>query len=287
MNQPWIYMYSPSHYPLPPPSLWEGKGGMFWENSIETCILSRVKQITSPGWMYSEFFLRYFVYFLFIIGTFVLLICSFIGVVFLCIFIIIFFNLLSLKSLFPKIQNWIFFFLLVSALLSLVSGLCKLQIGWDLCWDFFGVVVCLFVFPLKGKAEGGGNPVSWWFCLYFCFVCCLDKALCTGCYLWLPDAGTCIQVVSFVWVLTVWYCVHRSVAMRSYPSPKVRGSDWDRQAATVQNQRPRGVSPSPRSEVRGGDGNYPTPEVRCSAREELPHIQVQEGQPWEDTPPPR
>ena len=27
----------------------EGEGGMFQENSIETCILSRVKQITSPG----------------------------------------------------------------------------------------------------------------------------------------------------------------------------------------------------------------------------------------------
>ena len=26
--------------------------GMFQENSIETCILSRVKQITSPGWMH-------------------------------------------------------------------------------------------------------------------------------------------------------------------------------------------------------------------------------------------
>ena len=25
---------------------------MFQENSIKTCILSRVKQITSPGWMY-------------------------------------------------------------------------------------------------------------------------------------------------------------------------------------------------------------------------------------------
>ena len=33
-------------------SLGEGKGGMFRENSIETCILSRVKQITSPGWMH-------------------------------------------------------------------------------------------------------------------------------------------------------------------------------------------------------------------------------------------
>ena len=32
-------------------SMGEGEGGMFRENSIETCILSRVKQITSPGWM--------------------------------------------------------------------------------------------------------------------------------------------------------------------------------------------------------------------------------------------
>ena len=30
-------------------SMGEGKGGMIWENSIETCILSYVKQFTSPG----------------------------------------------------------------------------------------------------------------------------------------------------------------------------------------------------------------------------------------------
>ena len=30
-------------------SVGEGEGGMFQENSIETCMLSRVKQITSPG----------------------------------------------------------------------------------------------------------------------------------------------------------------------------------------------------------------------------------------------
>ena len=29
----------------------EGEGGMISENSIETCILLNVKQITSPGWM--------------------------------------------------------------------------------------------------------------------------------------------------------------------------------------------------------------------------------------------
>ena len=35
-------------------SVGEGQGGMFQENSIETCILSRVKQITSPGWMHER-----------------------------------------------------------------------------------------------------------------------------------------------------------------------------------------------------------------------------------------
>ena len=33
-------------------SVGEGEGGMFQENSIEICILSRVKQVTSPGWMH-------------------------------------------------------------------------------------------------------------------------------------------------------------------------------------------------------------------------------------------
>ena len=33
-------------------TLGEGKGGMFREKSIETCILTRVKQISSPGWMH-------------------------------------------------------------------------------------------------------------------------------------------------------------------------------------------------------------------------------------------
>ena len=33
-------------------SVGEGKGGMFQENSIKTCIVSGVKQITCPGWMH-------------------------------------------------------------------------------------------------------------------------------------------------------------------------------------------------------------------------------------------
>ena len=34
----------------------EGEGGMIWENGIETCILSYVKQITSPGSMHGTGF---------------------------------------------------------------------------------------------------------------------------------------------------------------------------------------------------------------------------------------
>ena len=33
-------------------SVGEGEGGMFRENSIKTGVLSRVKQITSLGWMH-------------------------------------------------------------------------------------------------------------------------------------------------------------------------------------------------------------------------------------------
>ena len=30
----------------------EGKGGMIWENGIETCIISYMKRIASPGLMH-------------------------------------------------------------------------------------------------------------------------------------------------------------------------------------------------------------------------------------------
>ena len=56
-----------------------------------------------------------------------------------------------------------------------------------------------------GKAEWGDNPVCWWLGLYFCFVYCLDEASWTGCDWWLGDARSCIQVVSFMWILTTWY----------------------------------------------------------------------------------
>ena len=128
----------------------------------------------------------------------VFLVCSFICVVFLCLFII-FLNLLCLRSPFQRLQGWILssFWFLPS--LAWSSGLCKL------CYRvrFVQILICLFVFPLMGKAEWGGNPVCWWLGLYFCFVCYLDELSCTGCYWWLDDARACIQVVSFVWVLTI------------------------------------------------------------------------------------
>ena len=34
-------------------SMGEGKGGMIWENGIETCKISFVKRITSPGLMHN------------------------------------------------------------------------------------------------------------------------------------------------------------------------------------------------------------------------------------------
>ena len=35
-------------------SVGEGEGGMIWENGIETCIISYVKRITSPGSMHES-----------------------------------------------------------------------------------------------------------------------------------------------------------------------------------------------------------------------------------------
>ena len=70
-----------------------------------------------------------------------------------------------------------------------------------------------------GKAEWGGNPVCWWSGLYFCSVC-LDEASCTECSWWLGDAGSYIQVVSNVWVLTIWYSL-RLVLWQSRVSESV------------------------------------------------------------------
>ena len=51
-SAPWDNMVMKCPIKIMVNSVGEGEGGMFRENSIETCILSRVKQITSPGWIH-------------------------------------------------------------------------------------------------------------------------------------------------------------------------------------------------------------------------------------------
>ena len=92
-----------------------------------------------------------------------------------------------------------------------------------------------------------------------------------------------------------------ALAERSYPLPKVRGGDRERQAATAQ-ERPRGATPRPRSgaaakrtysyprsgqrprratpcprSVAVAEGGYPTSEVRSGGRGELPHVRGRGG----------
>ena len=107
-----------------------------------------------------------------------------------------------MRSPFPRLQGWILSSFQFLPSQGWSSGLCKLPMGWDLCWVFC-LFVFLFVFPLMGKAVWGGNPVCWWLGFYFCFVCCLEGTQGTtggSVMCW-----SCVQVVSFVWVLTIWY----------------------------------------------------------------------------------
>ena len=105
---------------------------------------------------------------------------------------------------FSQASRLISFFLLVSALLRLVQWFVWASYRMRFVLGFC-LFACLFVFPLMGKAEWGGNPVCYWLGLYFCFICCLDELSSTGGYWWLCDVGSCVQEVFLVWVLTVWY----------------------------------------------------------------------------------
>ena len=109
-------------------------------------------------------------------------------------------------SPFPRLQGEVLSFFWFLPSYGWSSDLCKLPIWWDLC----GVFVCLFVCflflwwaPLSEVVILSAD--DWVFFLFVCFVCCLDDVSCTGWYLWLSDARSCIHVVSFLWVLTIWY----------------------------------------------------------------------------------
>ena len=64
------------------------------------------------------------------------------------------------------------------------------------------------------------------------------------------------------------------MAMRSYTSPKVRGADRERQAATGQ-ERPKGASPRPRSGA-AAERSYSMIKVRRGGREKIPLVQGKE-----------
>ena len=65
--------------------------------------------------------------------------------------------------------------------------------------------VCLFFLWLARPSEVVTLSADDWVCFVLFLFCFLDEVSCTGCYWWLGDAGSCVQVVFFVWVLTIWY----------------------------------------------------------------------------------
>ena len=79
-------------------------------------------------------------------------------------------------------------------------GFCPPKVGPVVCVSFVEGEICaefFFVFPLMVRlSEVVILSADDWVCI--CFVCCLDEVSCTGCYWWLGDDGSCVQVVSFV-----------------------------------------------------------------------------------------
>ena len=93
------------------------------------------------------------------------------------------------------------FFLLVSSLLRLVQWFV-----WASYRVRFVLSICLFVC----FSSDGQGWVRWYSCLLligfvFLFYLLFWWGTLKGCYWWLGNAGSCIQVVSFVWILTIWY----------------------------------------------------------------------------------
>ena len=114
-----------------------------------------------------------------------------------------FFKVTLLRSPFPRLQGKLNSFLEEGWVLSFFWFLPSK--GWSSgLWVSYRV---RFVLSFFSDVQGCVRWYSgcWWLGLQFWFVCCLDEVSCTGCYWWLVDAGSYIQVVSFVWVLTIWY----------------------------------------------------------------------------------
>ena len=134
------------------------------------------------------------------IWTFVFLVCSFICVVFLCLFIIIFLTYCVWSLLFPGFK--IGFFLPFGFCPPKVGPVVSVSFLWgEICAEF--LFVCLFFLWWARLSEVVVLSADDW--VYICLVSCLYEASCTGCYWGLCDARSCIQLVSFVWFLTIWH----------------------------------------------------------------------------------
>ena len=124
------------------------------------------------------------------------------------------------------------FFLLVFALLRLVQWFVKLPIGWGLCWVF----VFLFVFPLMGKVEWGGNPICWWFmfCLLFRWGI-LHRVLLVVGWCWILYSSGFLCVSSYYLILP------REKAMAPHSSTLAWKIPWTEEPGRLQSMGSLGV----------------------------------------------
>ena len=111
---------------------------------------------------------------------------------------------LNWTELIPSLRGWIlssFWFLPTK---GWSSGLCELHIGWDLCWVFVCLLACLFFLWWARLSEVVILSADDWVCIFVLFVVWMRHPAqgATGEFV---DARSCIQVASFVWVLTIWY----------------------------------------------------------------------------------
>jgi len=109
-----------------------------------------------------------------------------------------FFKLTVFEVSFSQPSRWNSFFLLVSALLSLVQWFVQSSYRVRFVLSFFFLLWWARLSDMVILSAGD------WVCI-FCFIHYLDEVSWAGCYCCLGDAGFCLQVVSLVWVLSIWY----------------------------------------------------------------------------------
>ena len=132
-------------------------------------------------------------------------VCSLICAIFLCLFIFFFLSYCVWGLLFLSFtESWIlslkkvvFFLAFCFCPPKVGPVVCEFCIEWDICWVF----VCVLYLWWARLSE---VVLRLLMIVFFFFFFHLVGASCMGCYWWLGDTGSYIQVVSFVWVLTIW-----------------------------------------------------------------------------------